>query len=64
MPPPENMKLVNFRVRPSLWEEVGKVADGRGLRQAEAVREALTEYVQRNYKYLTPHPEVSEEQLD
>jgi hypothetical protein len=55
------MKLVNFRVKPSLWDEIAKVAEGRGLRQAEAVREALTEYVQRNYKYLAPRPDVSGE---
>lgn len=52
MPPPENLKLVNFRVKPSLWDQVHAIADAKGLRVGETVREALSEYVRRNRKLL------------
>jgi predicted HicB family RNase H-like nuclease len=48
----ETLKLVNIRVKPSLWAEVNRVAEARGLGLSEAAREALTEYVQRNYRLL------------
>ena len=54
MPPPEKLELVNIRVKPSLWADVKRVAEARGLRLSEAAREALTEYVQRNYRHLAP----------
>lgn len=52
MPPPENLKLVNFRVKPSLWEEVLAIAEAKGQRLGETVREALVEYVRRNRKLI------------
>jgi hypothetical protein len=51
-PPPENLKLYNFRVKPSLWEEVRAIGEARGLRISETIREALTEYVRRHRKLL------------
>jgi hypothetical protein len=52
MPPPENLKLFNVRVKPSLWEEVRLIGEAKRLRISEAVREALAEYVRRNRKLL------------
>jgi predicted HicB family RNase H-like nuclease len=53
---PENMKLVNVRVKPSLWAQVQAVAKAQDIRLSEAVREALTAYVRRHRKLLEEPP--------
>lgn len=56
---PENKKLYNVRVRPSLWEDARKIAELRGDRISEVIRTLLEGYVRRHRKLLDS-PEVSE----
>lgn len=48
----ETKKLYNVRVRPSLWNQVEAIAKTKRVPTAEAVRDALAEYVHRNRKLL------------
>jgi hypothetical protein len=58
--PPENVKLYNVRVRPSLWEAAKAIAEAKGDRISGVVRDLLTEYVRKNRKVL----EQAEEPTD
>jgi hypothetical protein len=50
--PPENLKLYNVRVRPTLWEQARKVAEARGGRISDVIREQLKDYVHKHRKLL------------
>lgn len=50
--PVEPMKTYNVRVRPSTWETARKIADARGERISDVIRDFLKEYVRKNRKVL------------
>jgi hypothetical protein len=50
--PPENMKLYNVRVKPSVWEEARAIAEAQGERISDVVRELIGGYVRKNRKVL------------
>lgn len=56
--PPENLKLYNVRVKPSLWEEARAIAEAKGDRISDAIRTLLTEYVRKNRKVLEQHEDA------
>lgn len=56
---PENLKLYNVRVKPSVWEDARKIAELRGDRISDVIREFLKGYVRRHRKLLDT-PEETE----
>lgn len=50
--PPENLKLYNVRVKPSVWEDARKIAEAQGDRISDVVRTLLVEYVRKNRRVL------------
>jgi hypothetical protein len=49
---PENLKLYNVRVKPSLWEEAREIAEAKGDRISDVVRSLIADYVRKNRKVL------------
>lgn len=45
---PENLKLYNVRVKPSVWEEARQIAEAQGDRISDVVRTLIGEYVRQN----------------
>lgn len=50
--PPENLKLYNVRVKPSVWEEARKIAEAQGDRISDVIRTLIGEYVRDNRHIL------------
>lgn len=49
---PENLKLYNVRVRPSVWEEARAIAEAKGDRISDVIRVLISEYVRKNRRVL------------
>lgn len=52
---PENMKSYNIRVRPSTWEQARAIADARGDRISDVIRQLLAGYIRRHRHLLDNH---------
>lgn len=50
---PENMKSFNVRMKPVVWDEAKAIAEAKGDRISEVVRDLLKEYIRKNRRYLT-----------
>lgn len=49
---PENMKLYNVRVKPSIWEEARAIAEAKGDRISDVIRGLIADYVRKNRRVL------------
>lgn len=49
---PENMKLYNFRARPTLMDEFTAICEARNETISEALRDLIKAHVRRNRKLL------------
>jgi hypothetical protein len=58
---PENLKLYNVRVKPSIWEDARKIAELRGDRISDVIRDFLKGYVRRHRSLLTDTAERESE---
>lgn len=50
--PPENLKLYNVRVKPSIWEEAREIAETQGDRISDVIRNLISDYVRTNRRAL------------
>ncbi len=48
----ENMKSYNVRIKPSVWDTARKIAEAKGDRISDVIRDLLKEYIRRNRKIL------------